>query len=427
MRRQTTDVPVLDDVLVDDPRVAAVAGGLRARGVARGDVVSWKLPNSDVPALLYRACWRIGAVAAPVHHLGDIDPPGLFVDALPDGPPVTASDAEPDDLAVMLFTSGSSGAPKAVLHTHRSLAYKTRLMIGVHGLTPDDAVLMPAPMAHISGLLNGVLVAGATPFRAVLMAKWDPDEAAVIIERERVTFMVGPPTFFVDLMRVARPPRGLRLISSGGAGVTPAFCAEATEVLGARVKRAYGSTEAPTVSTTRFDEPVERGWTTDGRPVGDAQVMLADTGELLVRGPELFRGYADPEQTAAAMTVDGWFKTGDSATIDDEGWVTITGRLGAVIIRGGENISAPEVEAALERHPAVRQAVVVGYPDDRLGEKVAAVVVADDAFDLATCQAWFAELGVARFKTPERVVRVDAIPTLPAGKPDRVAASRLLA
>ena len=234
---------------------------------------------------------------------------------------------------------------------------------------------MPAPLAHISGLLNGVLVAGGTPFRSVFMAKWDPEEASEIIERERVTYMVGPPTFFVDLMHTRRPPTTLRLISSGGAGVTPAFCEEATARLGARVKRAYGSTEAPTMTTSRHDDPVERGWHTDGRPVGDVQVRLGANDELEVRGSELFTGYADPAQTAAVMTEDGWFRTGDRATIDGEGWVTITGRLTAVVIRGGENISIAEVESALERHPAVRQG---GHrlPRRRLGERVGACVLA---------------------------------------------------
>nr|MBA3654818.1 AMP-binding protein [Actinomycetota bacterium] len=348
---------VLDDVLADDPRVAPVAGGLRARGVRRGDVVSWRMANSDVPMLLYRACWRLGAIAAPVHHLGDTAPPGLVVEDLPDGSPVRAGDAAADDVAVMLFTSGSSGAPKAVLHTHRALAYKARLMVAVHGLAADDVVLMPAPMAHISGLLNGVLVPGAAPFRTVWMPRWDADEAARVVDDERVTFMVGPPAFFVDLMGASRPPRSLRLISSGGAGVTPAFCEEATATLGARVKRTYGSTEAPTITTSGPGDPTERGWTTDGRPVGEAAVRLGPLDELEVRGPELFVGYADPSQTAAAMTADGWYRTGDRAAID-EGWVTITGRLTAVIIRGGENISIAEVEGVLERHPAVRQAVV---------------------------------------------------------------------
>ena len=137
-------------------------------------------------------------------------------------------------------------------------------------------------------------------------------------------------------------------------------------------------------------------------------------------------GYDDPEATAAAVT-DGWFHTGDRATIDADGWITITGRLKDVIIRGGENVSVSAVEATLEAHPSVRHAVVVGEPDERLGERVVAVVEADDSFDLAACQDWFAEQGATKFTWPERVVVIDAVPTLPAGKPDREAVRRLIA
>ena len=151
--------------------------------------------------------------------------------------------------------------------------------------------------------------------------------------------------------------------------------------------------------------------------VGETELRIAADGELMVRGPELFAGYADPAQTRAAVT-RGWFHTGDLATIDD-GWLTIVGRKKDIIIRGGENIAAAEVEAVLEAHPSVRQAVVVGYPDERLGERVCAFVIAAGPFDLDACRAWFAERGVAKFKTPERVVRLDAFPLLGAGKVDR--------
>jgi non-ribosomal peptide synthetase component E (peptide arylation enzyme) len=143
-----------------------------------------------------------------------------------------------------------------------------------------------------------------------------------------------------------------------------------------------------------------------------------ERGEVWVRGPELFVGYADAEQTRAA-THRGWFRTGDLGVVDEDGWLTIVGRLKDIIIRGGENIAAGEVELHLEAHPRVHHAVAVGYPDDRLGERVCAFVVADGEFDLAECQRWFAERGVARFKTPERVVQIDALPLLVAGKPDR--------
>src|SRR5437016_4007850 len=298
----------------------------------------------------------------------------------------------------------------------------------VHALTADDAVLMPAPLAHISGLLNGVLLPGVAAMRAVLMERWDPEEALAIIAAERITFMIGPPTFFVTLMAApgftAERVRSLRLISSGGAGVTPAFVDQARQAFGAVVKRTYGSTEAPTVTTSHSGDPLDRARDTDGRATGEVELRTGEGGELWLRGPELFVGYADPLQTRAAHARGGWFRTGDLATVDD-GWLTVVGRIKDVVIRGGENISVAEVEGVLEAHPAVRQAVVVGYPDDVLGERVAAFVVADGTFDLEATRSWFAQRGVTRFKTPERVVQVAALPTLAAGKPDRVALREL--
>ncbi len=436
---------ILDDALAPSPlddRIARVAGGLRALGIDRGDAVAWQRPNGEDVVVLYRACWRLGATAVPIHHLaGSADvatildgtrPTLVIGDDLPDGPAVTASAAEPDDIAVVLHTSGSSGTPKGVRHTQGRLAYKGRLMADVHALTPDDAVLMPAPLAHISGLLNAVLVAGVVPMRStVLMPKWDPDAALDIIERERITFMIGPPTFFIGLMAArtfgAARVESLRLVSSGGAGVTPAFVERASHELGCTVKRTYGSTEAPTVTTSFAGDDPERARTTDGRPVGDVELRIDPAnGELLVRGSELFVGYTDPARTAEAFTDDGFFRTGDVGVIDDGGWLTITGRIKDIIIRAGENISAAEVEAALESHPAVRQAVAVGEPDERLGERVVAVVVTAGAFDLDACRAHFEALGIARFKTPERVVVVGELPLLPAGKPDREAIRALV-
>jgi cyclohexanecarboxylate-CoA ligase len=430
-----------------EARVAALAGGLRGAGVRRRDVVAWQSPNWYEAVLLYRACWRLGAIAAPIHHQAgpaDVDRMLASLDArvwLPAdelrGPsaeaPVTGSAARPSDLAVVLFTSGSSGVPKAALHTQRGLAYKASVMIAAHELAPVDSILMPAPLAHVSGLLNAVLIPGVLPMRAALMAKWSPEDALATIERERITFMIGPPTFFVGLMgaRGFTPRRveSLRLISSGGAGVTPAFVEQATQAFGARVKRTYGSTEAPTVTTSTPRDSVERARETDGHSTGEVELRVSDpdtgrarpaggVGELWLRGPELFVGYADAEQTRAA-TRRGWFRTGDLATVDADGWLTIVGRMKDVIIRGGENIAAAEVEGILESHPDVRQAAVIGEPDVRLGERVCAFVVASAPFDLAACRAWFEARGVAVFKTPERVVQLDELPLLAAGKPDR--------
>lgn len=443
---------------------------LAAGGVAAGDTVSIQLANRHETLAGYLACWRLGAVAVPIHsragadevaaaikqvgstlHLHDRDRPdtrevpNIDIDHVGTGElsvdenDIHEETARPHSgrgtaaIAVILFTAGSSGEPKAVLHTHRSLGCKARAMVDVHGLTADDVVLMPAPLAHVSGLLNGALVPWAAGMTTVLMAKWDTARALDLIEQEQVSFMVGPPTFFGGLLadpgfspeRVA----SLRLVSSGGAGVTEAFARETADRLGCIVKRTYGSTEAPTVSTTpadRHNDPL--ALTTDGRATPATRLRIVDPetrdelgtndeGELEVSGPELFAGYLDESATALAMNGD-WFRTGDLARLDGEGWLTITGRLTDVIIRGGENISPAEVSAVLESHPSVDQAVVVGIRHERLGERVAAFVVATQPFDLETCRDWFESRGVTRFKWPEIVVQLDSIPLLASGKPD---------
>jgi cyclohexanecarboxylate-CoA ligase len=478
--------------------VAGLAGGLRRMGVRRGDVITWQMPNWWEALVLYRACWRCGAVAAPIHHqfgtseveymVDLLDPVVAFsspalplaeraetipvrpggaagsggvtgsgignrrggvpsFEALLQGIPVPPSSASPHsptrpnhpaDLAVVIFTSGSTGRPKAVLHTHRGLAYKARSMAGIHGLSAADAVLMPSPLAHISGLLNAVLVPGAAAMRIVLMERWDPVRGLDLMEKERISYMIGPPTMFNGLMahdsfdptKVA----SMRVVSSGMMGVTPEFIEAASAGLGAIVKRSYGSTEAPTVSTCTNDDPPERCRETDGRAVGAAALAVADPttgrwraagqeGEVWIRGPELFAGYSDSGETAATMH-RGWFRSGDLGVLDAEGWLTITGRIKELIIRGGENISSFEVERALELHPGIRQAVVVGRPDERVGERVVAFIVGTgdgDTVDVAECQRWFSTHGVARFKTPELVVQIDEVPLLAAGKPDRTA------
>ena len=352
-----------------------------------------------------------------------------LLDAAPEPPGAKIRTSE---VAAVLFTAGSSGEPKGVVHTHRTLAYKAWQLPGVHGLTPADCVLMPAPMAHISGLLNGLLVPSVAGMKSVLMPRWNTELALELIERERVSFMVGPPTFFIGLMDdpdfTTRRVRSLRLLSTGGTGVTAAFVERARTEMGTVVKRSYGSTEAPTVATAGTDADIGQCTFTDGRALGEAELRIVD-GELQVRGPELCAGYLDESQTLAAFERGGWFRTGDFASIDSEGWLTISGRLKDVIIRGGENIPASRVETVLEDHPAVRAAAAVGEPDERMGERVTAFVVVVDpdggdttdspAFDLAAAKRWFADQGVAKYMWPERVIVVDALPTLPSGKIDK--------
>jgi len=459
------------DAAAVESAIAALAGRLAATGVGQGDVVAWQLPNGAPPLLLYRACWRLGAVAAPLHHrlgggevaaaleqvrprlvmaasdmpgsewTGALVPAGTgtedLMEVLGSGPSVSrgSSPARPTDIAVALFTSGSTGVPKAALHTHRGLGYKADLMVSVHGLRPGDAVLMPAPLAHVSGLLNGVLLPATAGIPTVLMAAWDPEEAVRLIEQECVSFMGAPPVFFTQMAASSgfgpEKVRSLRLISTGGASVSPAFVEATSEAFGCRVKRTYGSTEAPTVTTSGPDDSVERARDTDGRALGDVELEVHDpetsarlgpgtVGELWLRGPELFAGYVDPDTTAGVVSERGrWFRTGDLGALDEEGWLQVVGRLSDIIIRAGENISASEVEAVLEAHPDVRHAVAVAVPDPDVGERVAAFVEAASPFDLAACRTWFSARGVTRFKTPEMVVQLDALPVLAAGKPDR--------
>ena len=455
--------PARDDLVVDsrgrhssaevEGLTGVVAAGLAARGVAPGDRVAFRLPVGVDAVVAYRACWRVGAVAVALHPAAgshqlaralDQARPVVTIADSSDFPPVAGvRPAAVDDLiseaggaaahppagaasdradAVVMFTSGSTGVPRAVVHTHASLAYKVTQLAEAHGLTPDDCALVPSPLAHVAGLLHGVLIPGALGMKTVLMPRWDPEEALELIERESVTYMVGPPTLFTTLMDCDgfEPSRTatMRMISCGGAGVTPAFCQRAAAALGVVVKRSYGSTEAPTFATSRFDDADDRMILTDGRAFGESRLRVDGSGELWVSGPELARGYLDPHDTEASF-VDGWFRTGDLATVSD-GWVTITGRLDDRIIRSGENISAAEVEQHLEAHPAVLQAAAVAEPDDRLGERVAAFVVAPGGFDLAACREWFAQRGAARFITPERIELLEEFPVLASGKVDRM-------
>ena len=443
-----TVVPRRDDFIVAGDRRLSTDEAIDWADRASADLepgrpTAFQLPTSPEGVIAYRACWRAGAVPVPLLHADggrqrDHAFALLGLNRLFDPADHTAGDpsphppapTNPDDRALIMFTSGSSGVPKGVVHTQAALAYKTRQSVFIQGLTADDAVLFPASLAHVAGLLHGVLIPGALSMKTVLMARWDPAEALRLIEQEQVTYMIGPPTFFNDLMDHPdfSPSRtaSFRFLSIGGSSVTPAFVNRASDAFGCVVKRAYGSTEAPTVTTCTPDDDPERMANTDGRPFSPTQIRLDETGEIQVFGPEVTVGYLDPTHTAAAFTEDGWFRTGDLGTIDADGYLTVVGRLGDKIIRGGENIDATEVEAILESHPAVRQAVVLGEPDDRLGERVAAFVVADGPFDLDECRRWFSETGAARFMTPERIIPIDDMPTMASGKPDKSGLSRLL-
>ena len=443
-----TVVPRRDDLIVAGDRRLSTDEVIdwadrASAGLEPGQPTAFQLPTGPEGVVAYRACWRAGAVPVPLlaadggrqrDHafallgLNQLFDPADHADS-PASPNLPAP-TQPDDQALIMFTSGSSGVPKGVVHAQAALAYKTRQTIAIQGFTPEDAGLFAASLAHVAGLLHAVLIPGAVPIKTVLMSRWDPGEALRLIEQEQITYMVGPPTFFNDLM--AQPDFSpsrvstIRFLSIGGSSVTPAFVNRARDAFGCIVKRAYGATEAPTVTTCTSSDDPERMAHTDGRPFAPTQIRVDEHGEIQIHGPEVTVGYLDPAHTAAAFTEDGWYRTGDLGQIDADGFLTVVGRLGQKIIRGGENIDATEVEAILESHPAVNQAVALGEPDHRLGERVAAFVVADGPFGLDECRRWFAEVGAARFMTPERIIAIAEMPMMPSGKPDKTELARLL-
>lgn len=442
--------------------VRRVAAWLHQRGVRPGDAVGWQLKSTPDVVLLYLATWWMGAVAVPFHDsltmaearrviecvnglvvlVADPELPlASEADALltADGfaglqlaPTPTSPLCRPEDAAVVLTTSGSSGAPKSVIHSHRTLATKARQMSVLHGTTADDAVLVPAPLSHMAGLLHAVLHPLGTGAKAVIMPRWNAEHALELIRDERVTMMFGPPIYTLGvgaaLGFTAEAVSSIRLVSSGATAITESYVRDVAQTFGAVVKRTYGSTECPIACTAYPGDEPQRFWSTDGRAAPDLELQIRDgegrllsageTGEIWLRGPELCDGYLDADMTAETF-VDGWMRTRDLGTIDGDGYLTVAGRVSGLIIRGGMNISSREIEAALESHPAISQAVVLGYDDDVYGERVAAFITSTEPFDRARCRDWFSQHGVAKYKLPDRIVALDAIPVLSTyQKPD---------
>jgi cyclohexanecarboxylate-CoA ligase len=304
---------------------------------------------------------------------------------------------------------------------------------------------MPSPLTHVSGLNHAVLVPAVHGTCAVLQERWEPGAALATIARERVTYMVGAPTFLRDLAHhpdlTPAAVASFRLFSCGGAGVDPTLVRDAAARLGCVAKRVYGSTELPTVTTTTADDPPERRADSDGRAIGAAEVRVVDEadrplpagveGEIQARGPELFVGYHPAEANAEAFTHDGWFRTGDLGTLDAAGYLRITGRRKDIIIRKGENISAREVEDAIASHPAVAEVAVIGLPDAAAGEIACAVIrlrPAAESPSLAALAAHLRAQGLSTRKLPERLEVVADFPRAPSGKiVKRTLRERLLA
>jgi cyclohexanecarboxylate-CoA ligase len=352
-----------------------------------------------------------------------------------------AVDAVATDAALVLWTSGTTSQPKGVVHTHQSLRHEADSLGTAHAFTERDRQLLPMPMTHVAGFTYGVLMPVCLGVPAVLMDVWDPGVALRTVARERISVMISTPVFvrsMIDHPDFAATDTGsVRLLSLGGAGVAPATVREGAAsfggsgengTMGCWCKRTYGSTEYPTLTTGRFGDDPEVQAVTDGVIIGPAELRIVDPvtlldvadgqpGELWARGPEMFNGYLDPELDAAAFAPDGWFRTGDLATYAG-GYLTIVDRLKDIVIRGGENISAAEVEHALLSHPAVADCAVVAVPDPVMGERTCAFVIArgDEPPSLAELAAHVAAQGLAPFKRPERLELRDTLPRTPSGK-----------
>jgi cyclohexanecarboxylate-CoA ligase len=337
--------------------------------------------------------------------------------------PADGPAAGPDDVALVLYTSGTTAAPKGVLHTHRTLLAEVAAMRSHCTLDRSDTVFMPSPLTHITGLSYGVILPVALGSASVLLDRWDPDAACDTVERHGCRFTVSATPFLRGLTE-AYAGRGarssLRIFVCGGADIPPDLVVAAQRTLATSVLRTYGSSEMPTLAMVPAD--VGAGLPDAEGPVmtGDAMTLRASedgTQELLARGPELFVGYLDATLNASAFTDDGWFRTGDTATIAD-GTLRVVGRIKDIINRGGEKFSAAEVEWALLSHPDVEEVAVVGFPDPVLGERACAFVVPRGGAepDVDTLRTHLVAHGLAVQKAPERVVVVDALPRTASGK-----------
>jgi acyl-CoA synthetase (AMP-forming)/AMP-acid ligase II len=321
---------------------------------------------------------------------------------------------------MILYTSGTTGRPKGVLHTHNSIHALIR-QIGRNWLVDDgDTFLVPSPIAHIGGSIYAFecpLLLGTT---AVLMERWDPDSAVALMHAERCTHMAGATPFLESLLSAAKRAGtrlpDLKVFICGGASVPPSLIRRAAAYFDqAVVTRVYGSTEVPVATVGSPTDP-DHAAETDGH-TGIADIKLVE-GEIRARGPQMLVGYLHPEDETESFDEDGYFRTGDLGRWLDDEYLVVTGRAKDIIIRNGENISPKEVEDILVGHPGIAEIAVVGLPDERTGERACAVIVPADQHppDVAGLRDLLMDHGVAKFKVPEQVVVWDALPKNDAGK-----------
>ncbi|MFF1283947.1 long-chain fatty acid--CoA ligase [Streptomyces sp. NPDC058299] len=442
-------------------RCLRTAGALRRHGIGRGDRVAVLLPNGPDFPVVYFAVLALGAAVVPVHTLFSRDEVEyilrdsgaralvclperaewfrstvacLTARQLADGVPVTEVDCAGDEIALVLYTSGTTGRPKGVMLSHAGvLGNIDTTLVSPFAFTGDDVLYGCLPLSHTFGQICGMgvtLRAGAT---LVLVERFEATAALRDMSAHGCTVLMGVPTMYRALLDADAPglpmPR-LNRAYCGGASLPVRTLREFTARFGCEVYEGYGLTEtSPVVAYNHPGEAPAAG--TVGRPIDGVEVRIADLrvedsverlpegriGEVLVRGPGVMRGYLGlPEETGQAV-VDGWFRTGDLGRIDDDGRLVLVDRKKDMLIRGGYNVYPREVEEVLVHHPHVAQVAVVGVPDDRLGQEVCAVVVPRTGVrpDAGDITAWARER-LAAYKYPRRVEFVDHLPLGASGK-----------
>jgi acyl-CoA synthetase len=338
---------------------------------------------------------------------------------------------DPDSPAMIGYTSGTTADPKGVIHSHRTLLSEVRQLASLNVLGGRPS-LMASPMAHMTGMLGGSLTPLQQGNPIELIDHWDPGEVLAICAEHDLSPGGGATIFLTTLLdHPSFGPEHLAAMSRFGLGGAPVPRAvgERAEALGIRITRAYGSTEHPSITGSTPDAPAAKRIATDGAPLPGVEIRLVgptgeevtvgSEGEILSRGPDLFIGYTDPALTAAAIDHDGWYRTGDVGVLDEDGYLTITDRLGDLIIRGGLNISGAEIEEHLAAMPGVAEVAVVAAPDERLGEHACAFVrpvPGSEGVDLAAVHAHLQQAGLPKQKWPEEVRVIDSFDRTPSGK-----------
>ena len=469
-----------------DHAASCLANWMLAKGIESGDRIAFQLPGWCEFTVIYLACLKIGAVSVPLlpswreaelvwvlnkcqakmffaptlfkqtrpvdlilplqnqlpqlQQLVGVDKLAPATSALSlsqiiadNTPLTTAITVHGDELAVVLFTSGTEGLPKGVMLTHNNILASERAYCARLNLTWQDVFMMPAPLGHATGFLHGVTAPFLIGARSVLLDIFTPDACLALLEQQRCTCMLGATPFVYDLLNLLEKQpadlSALRFFLCGGTTI-PKKVARECQQRGIKLLSVYGSTESSPHAVVNLDDPLSRFMHTDGYAAAGVEIKVVDDarktlppgceGEEASRGPNVFMGYFDePELTARALDEEGWYYSGDLCCMDEAGYIKITGRKKDIIVRGGENISSREVEDILLQHPKIHDACVVAMPDERLGERSCAYVVLKaphHSLSLEEVVAFFSRKRVAKYKYPEHIVVIEKLPRTASGK-----------